>query len=98
KVAKDGHLDARQPVIAYWVMAAQDGHRESLNIIERTKAYGFDIRRDGPNESYTMTLVSDSHRPIRIYLKDGSVLAETTIEGRRAFLKKIYVTTRKGWV
>jgi len=26
------------------------------------------------------------------------VLAETTIEGRRAFLKKIYVTTRKGWV
>ena len=98
KVAQDGHLDSRQPVIAYWVMAAQDGHREQLNILERTRAYGFDIRRDGGSDAYTMKLVSDSNRPIRVYLKDGNVRAETVIGGRRAFLQKIYVTTRKGWV
>jgi len=98
KVANDGHLDSHQPVIAYWVMAAKDGHREPLNILERTRAYGFDIRRDGANDTYTMKLVSDSSRPIRVYLKDGNVKAEIMIGGRRAFLQKIFITTRKGWV
>jgi hypothetical protein len=26
-IAADGQLDPRQPISAYWVMAAEDGHR-----------------------------------------------------------------------
>jgi len=98
KVAPDGHLDPRQPVIAYWVMAAQGGRRLQLNLLERMKAYGFDIHRDSTSDSYTMALVSASRRQIHVYLKDGSVLAETMIAGHRAFLQRIFVTTRKAWM
>src|SRR5437016_6198987 len=95
KVANDGKLDPRQPVTAYWIMAAEDGRRQELNVFERTRAYGFAIRRDGSNDSYTMTLASDRRREIHVYLRDGMVRAETTIGGRRAFLQRIFVTTRK---
>jgi hypothetical protein len=98
KVARDGRLDPREPVIAYWIMAARDGHREPLNILERTKAYGFGIRRDGSSDSYTMTLVANSRKPIRVYIRDGMARAETSIDGHQAFLTRIFVTTRKGWI
>jgi Domain of unknown function (DUF4833) len=98
QVNRDGRLDLRQPVIAYWVMAAEDGRRQPLNVLERTRAYGFTIRPDGSNDSYTMNLVSYGRRPIHVYFKDGLVHAETTIGGRRAFLTKIFITTRKSWL
>jgi hypothetical protein len=95
KVGKDSRLDPRQPVIAYWIMAAEDGRRQELNLLERTRAYGFAVRPDGSNDSYTMTLASDRRRPIHVYLRDGGARAETTIGGHRALLQKIFVTTRK---
>ena len=98
KITKDGQLDPRQPVIAYWVMAAEDGHRQALNVLERTRAYGFAIRPDSASDSYAMTLVSDRGRPIHVYFKAGMVYAETMIGGHRAFLQKIFVTTRKSWI
>ena len=39
RLTRDGRLDPIQPVIAYWVMAAEDGRRQALNFIERTRAY-----------------------------------------------------------
>jgi len=38
----DGRLDPKEPVVAYWIMLAEDGRRENLNWIEKRKAYGFD--------------------------------------------------------
>ncbi len=95
RVGQDRKLDSRQPVIAYWIMAAENGRRQELNVLERTRAYGFAIRPDGSNDSYTITLASDRRRPIQVYLRDGIAHAETTIGGHRAFLQKIFVTTRK---
>src|SRR5438477_12797965 len=42
-VKPDGQLDPRQPISAYWVMAAEDGRREELSVFERSRAYGFTI-------------------------------------------------------
>jgi len=95
KLTKNGDLDPRQPVIAYWVMAAEDGHRQPLNLLERTRAYGFAIQPDSASDSYTMILVSYRMRPIHVYFKADMVYAETMIGGRRAFLQKIFITTRK---
>jgi len=95
KIAANGHLDSRQPVIAYWLMAAEDGHRQPLNVLERTRAYGFAIQPDSASDSYTITLVSYHKRPIHVYFKADMVYAETMIGGRRAFLQKIFITTRK---
>src|SRR5579864_7633395 len=31
ELTKDGKLDPNQPVVAYWIMAAENGHRQELN-------------------------------------------------------------------
>jgi Domain of unknown function (DUF4833) len=91
----DGRLDSHQPVVAYWIMAAQNGRRQELNVLERTQAYGFSFKMDGSDESCNIRIVSDRQREIHVLLKDGAAFAETTIGGHRAYLQKIYVTTRK---
>jgi hypothetical protein len=98
KITKDGRLDPSQPVIAYWIMAAEDGRRQPLNVLERTRAYGFAIQPDSSGDSYTITLVSYRKRPIHVYFKAGMAYAETMIGGRHAFLQKIFVTPRKSWI
>src|SRR5580692_8965817 len=55
---KDGKLDPKEPVTAYWVMNQSDGHREQLTLIERLKGYGFSIRRSGEPDAFDMVVVS----------------------------------------
>jgi hypothetical protein len=90
-----GRLDPQEPVVAYWIMAAEDGRREKLNFLERNEAYGFSIQRDGSADSYTIRIVSDRQRAIHVMVKDGAAIAETTIGGHRAYLERIFITTRK---
>ncbi len=95
KVATDGAIDSREPVIAYWVMLGEDGRREEFNALEKNLAYGFTIRHDKASNAYWMTLVSQKERPIHIFQQEGKVFAVTRIGGRDAYLRKIYVKTRK---
>src|SRR5450631_573292 len=57
RLTPEGHFDTRQPIVAYWIMAAEDGRRQELNVLERAKAYGFTLRRDG-EDSYRLWVVS----------------------------------------
>lgn len=91
----DGELDRRQPIDAYWVMAAVDGHREELNGIERSRAYGFSIEPGADDRSFQIELVAQKHRTIRVYKQGDAIRAETVIAGRRAYLTRIFVTARK---
>jgi hypothetical protein len=95
KIGKDGALDPKEPVVAYWIMLAEDGRRQKLSALERSRAYGFTIRRDASDQSYWMTLVSQKRRTIHIYQQNGKVRAVTVIGGHEAYLRKIYVKTRK---
>jgi hypothetical protein len=90
-----GKLDPQEPVIAYWIMAAEDGHREKLTFLERSEAYGFSTQRDGTSDSFTIRIVSDRQRPIHVTIKDGTALAQTNIGGHSAYLQRIYITTKK---
>jgi hypothetical protein len=90
----DGHLDPNQPVVAYWVMAAEDGRRQELNILERAKAYGFTIRRDG-TDSYRLWVVSHREKEIHVYSDGGTVRAEAIIGGRVSLVEKIYIQMKK---
>jgi hypothetical protein len=87
----DGQFDPRCPVQAYWIIA-EDGRREELNSIERAKAYGFTVEPDGDPQAYRVELVAQKQRPIEVFRQDGTVRAETTIAGHRAYLTRIYVT------
>lgn len=95
KIGKDGAFDPKEPVVVYWIMLAENGRRQKLSFLEKSRAYGFTIRKDSSDHSYWMTLVSQKRRTIHIYQQDGEVRAVTPIGGHDAFLRKIYVKTRK---
>src|SRR5215469_885871 len=95
KIGKDGAFDPKEPVVVYWVMAAEDGRRQSLSALEKMFAYGFTIRRDSSGESFWMTLVSQKRREIHIYQEGGKVRAVILIGRQAAYLSKVYVQARK---
>src|SRR5580700_10647072 len=70
KIDEDGRIDSREPVIAYWIMAAKDGRRQELNFLEKSKAYGVIVKPSLTGASYRIVLVSQKNREIEIS-RDG---------------------------
>jgi hypothetical protein len=95
QVGKDGALNAKEPVLAYWVMKAEDGRRENMSWTERKMAYGFDVTPSGDG-TYEMKLVAYKDRNLKIVKGNGRWRAETTINGKRAYLTKLYIATKEG--
>jgi hypothetical protein len=91
QLTADGKLDRKKPVIAYWVMLAQDGRRENLNWIEKKMAYGIDIKPDPSVNGYQMTIVAAPQRSITVKQVGSAVRAEIVIDGRPAILEKMYI-------
>lgn len=91
-----GEIAPNEPVIAYWVMLAADGHREELNWIEKKKAYGFNIKPDSSVNGYKMTLLAVPQGQITVKKNGDTVHAELAIDGRPAVLEKIYINAADG--
>jgi len=87
----DGNLDPKEPVVAYWVMLAEDGSRKKLNWLEKKKAYGIRFKQDGPPNSYTMTLAAAPQIPLAVKKTGEVVRAEGVINGRQAVLEKMFI-------
>ena len=92
----DGKLDPQEPLIAYWVMSAEDGRREELSWIEKKKAYGFNIKPDPSVKGYKMTLVAAPQQQITVKKEGDAVRAEGVIDGRPAVLEKLYIKASEG--
>ncbi len=96
QLVADGNLYPKEPVIAYWVLLAEDGRRKELDWIEKKKAYGFHIKPDSSVNGYKMTLAAVPQGQITVR-KDGyTVRAELVIDGRPAVLEKIYINATDG--
>ena len=91
QLTADGKLDRKKPVIAYWVMLAQDGRRENLNWIEKKMAYGINIKPYPSVNGYQMTIVAAPQRSITVKKVGSAVRAEIVIDGRPAILEKMYI-------
>jgi hypothetical protein len=96
RLTADGALDPKEPVIAYWVMLATDGHRQKLNWIEKKEAYGFTAKPDPSVNGYKMTLVAAPERQITVKKEKDAVRAEAVIDGRPAVLEKMYINASGG--
>jgi hypothetical protein len=94
----DGRLIEQEPLIAYWVMFAEDGRKKELSWLEREKAFGFDIKKDSSGDFYRVTLVSYKQREIKIYQRGDRALAEIMIDGRPSFFDKIYISSKEGFL
>ena len=96
RLTAGGKLDPKEPVIAYWVMRAEDGHREDLTWIEKKKGYGFDIKPDPSVDGYKMTLMAAPGQQIIVKKAGDAIRAEVVIGGRQAILEKIYIDASDG--
>ena len=97
RLTQDGHIDPHQPVVAYWIMAAENGRRQELNILERAKAYGFTLRQDGL-DSYRLRVVSHREKEIHVFRDGRTVRAEAVIGGRVARVEKIFIQMHKSLI
>lgn len=90
---KDGKLDSKEPVIAYWRWYNVDGHRKSLNFIERMMAYGIkSVKHDGPNGSYSFKIAALPERTIYVGLdQNGHPEAFGKVGDRWAKLVYVYL-------
>ena len=61
---KNGKLDPKEPVKAYWIM--KDGHQEGLTTIERLKGYGFNVHPGSSPDSLDMVVVSVKKKTLHI--------------------------------
>ena len=98
-VVYDAHLrggayDAHEPVSAYWLMKAEKGQRQELNLIEKMQAYGFAVETESSGMRLTMKALTG--RPARLVLAKGCPRAIMTIAGRDAYVGRVYIKTREG--
>jgi hypothetical protein len=84
-------LDPRGPVIAYWVMLAKDGRRESLTSLDE-RAYGFKVTPE-QGGSWLLYLNATRDRCIRVLRWQGRWVAQVVIRGRSAVLSRIFVAS-----
>jgi hypothetical protein len=91
QLAPDGTLNAKEPIVAYWIMLAEDGRREDLGLLETKLAYGFKTWSEPAGQGVLVQLVAYPERKLRVYKANGSYRAEIVIDGHPAFLQRIYV-------
>ena len=94
KVSKDGTLDAKEPVAVFWVMKAEDGRREGLTFMERKMAYGVDATARGAE--FDVKLAAAPERAIKLISVGGRWRAQTLLNGKSAYLSRIFITTKEG--
>jgi hypothetical protein len=93
-----GKLNPKEPIIAYWIMLAEDGRKQQLLWVEREMAYGFKAKFEAGGTFAIMDMVAPIGRKVKVYDKDGMYRAETLIDGRPAFVERIYIKSIEGGV
>jgi hypothetical protein len=97
RVHESGRLDGEAPVVAYWIMRAEDGRREGLSFFERKLAYGFTTSFTPGGDALRLRLTAFSRRELLVRRDEsGRFHAEMTIAGRRARLERIFVASDEG--
>ena len=91
-----GTFNAKEPVAAYWIMAAEDGHREELSWFQRKQIYGFYVHPGATGKSLNLSIRALERVAIRVAISGNIAQAETEIDGHAAFLKRAYVQMSNG--
>jgi hypothetical protein len=92
RLTQNGQLDPKEPIVAYWLMLAEDGRREGLTSLERELAYGWTAQAERQGDGIRLRMRAFSQREIRVARDEMGVFRPTlSIAGRRATLSKIHV-------
>ncbi len=94
RMAKDGLLEASEPIEAYWLMLAENGRREELTWTERQLAYGFSVSNSS-RRGCLLHLAACPERELRVRAVDGVYRAELAIAKQAASLQRVFVRTEQ---
>jgi len=90
-------LERVRPLVAYWVMLAEDGRRQELGWFERQFAYGWSQVSRTEARRLEVRLMAFSQRSLVVRVEaSGAVRAELRISGRAAVLQRIFVQLADG--
>jgi len=88
----EGELDRERPLLAYWMMHAEDGRRESLSWLEWQFAYGWSIVTRVEARRLELRLTAFPQRSVLVRVDTArNTRAEVRILGRDAVLQRIFV-------
>jgi hypothetical protein len=96
KIDNDGRIDKETPIDYYWLLYASDGSREEIAKIER-RAYGFSIKYNEAGH-FDMQMNAVKDRKLKILLINSEPKAEILINGRNAYLSKIYINSEDNFL
>jgi len=96
QLTPEGKIDKEKPIVAYWIMNANNGEKEDLTWIEKKLAYGFEVKYDTKGDFWVMNLAANVQREIKVYKIDEKYHAEALIDNRPAIIEKIYVKSVEG--
>ena len=87
-----GRLDAGAPLVPQWAMLAEpDHHREGLNFLERTAAYGVNATVKAGGTEATVSLVAAPQHAFALRVSRGAPMLIGDILGARAYVTRIHV-------
>ena len=85
-------FNTKQPINVYWIRYAEQGQSEPLSYLQRTMAYGVEVRPTGQEGEYEFNVVSYPKRKLRLYIDPaGKPRAVLDINGKKSWLNRVYV-------
>jgi len=97
RVAEDGKLDSKQPVVGYWIRLADKGQVQKLTWIQSKFAYGFTAKLNKQKNTATLDMVANLGRSIVVRQDGGDYRAVARIDGVDSYIEKIFIhATGKG--
>jgi hypothetical protein len=95
QIGPDGKLNAREPVVAYWVRLAEQGQVEELSWLQETFAFGFDAEYHATSDTASMEMTVDFDRTLAVIRDGENYRVKTNIDGVASYLEKIYIKAHK---
>ena len=95
-LAAAASLDPEEPVRPVWLMLAEDGRREDLDVLEIALAYGVDVRRGASQGTFVVSLRAHPGFPVWVAVEGGCPVARVRIHGREAVLRVVAVEASGG--
>lgn len=86
---KNGKLDLKEPVHAYWIRAEEGGEKKELSYLQFTFAFGYKVDNKKDNE-VTIHLSPYKNLPIRILKRGGKWIALVTMEGQEMIVSRFF--------
>lgn len=91
-ISKGRAFDSKKPILVYWIRYADQGQTAPLNYLQRTLAYGVEVRPSGKPEEYEFSFVSYSKRKLHLNIDPaGKPHALIAINGKQAWLNHVFV-------